>query len=635
MLKHSVRWLFSQSREFKRFFSLTLDTFIITSAFWLAFALRLEHFSHLDKVNYWLLLCAVLPITLICFVRLGLYRAILRYLSLDAVLTMLAGILISAASMIVFAYYLSAPIPRTVPIIYALLTLLFCGGIRICARALFNQSIKNKKEAIIVYGAGLAGRQLFTSLQAGEEYRVVAFIDDASALHNMTLHGLSIHPPPLLGELILQHSAKKLLMAMPSVPRSKRLALLKPFQDLNIELLSLPSLADIVSGRSKIHEFKQIDIEDLLGRSLVEPNPQLMQKNIRSKVVMVTGAGGSIGSELCKQIVEQQPSTLILYELSEYALYQIHQTLTLITDKKQTHIKIVPLLSSVLDQERLEQVMMTFSVQTVYHAAAYKHVPLVEYNIVNGVQNNVFGTLKTARAAMQCNVETFVLISTDKAVRPTNIMGASKRLAELVLQSLSAQSKTTFCMVRFGNVLGSSGSVIPLFKKQIKAGGPITITHRKVTRYFMSIKEASQLVIQAGALGKGGDVFVLDMGKSVKIYDLAKNMIQLMGLSIKTHKNINGDIEIKECGLRPGEKLYEELLIGNNETSTIHPRIRTAQEDSLAWDPLASILDEIEFSCLNKDPIKVRNLLIAAPLLYKPTSDISDLITQQKIKEPA
>lgn len=320
MLKHSVRWLFSQSREFKRFFSLTLDTFIITSAFWLAFALRLEHFSHLDKVNYWLLLCAVLPITLICFVRLGLYRAILRYLSLDAVLTMLAGILISAASMIVFAYYLSAPIPRTVPIIYALLTLLFCGGIRICARALFNQSIKNKKEAIIVYGAGLAGRQLFTSLQAGEEYRVVAFIDDASALHNMTLHGLCIHPPPLLGELILQHSAKKLLMAMPSVPRSKRLALLKPFQDLNIELLSLPSLADIVSGRSKIHEFKQIDIEDLLGRSLVEPNTQLMQKNIRSKVVMVTGAGGSIGSELCKQIVEQQPSTLILYELSEYAL---------------------------------------------------------------------------------------------------------------------------------------------------------------------------------------------------------------------------------------------------------------------------------------------------------------------------
>lgn len=619
MINHSIKWLFNQSRQFKRFFSLALDSLFITASFWLALGLRLEHFSLMQNPKYWLLLGTVLIISLCCFIRFGLYRAILRYLSVKAMLTMLGSIAVSAASMIILSYYLSTPIPRTVPIIYSLLALVFCGGARICARSIFSQSLKYVKEPIIIYGAGLAGRQLFTSLQAGAEYRVVAFIDDDKSLQHITLHGIPIDIPSNIARIIKQHQIKKLTLAMPSVARQQRLKILKSLQTHNVELLTLPSLADIVSGRCKINEFKKIRIEDLLGRHLVDPYPELMQTNIKNSAVMVTGAGGSIGSELCRQIINQQPKLLVLYEFCEYALYRINQELSDTLNEINSDLKVIPILSSVLNQEQLEKTMTDFNIETVYHAAAYKHVPLVESNIINGVTNNVFGTLKTARAAMHSKVKTFVLISTDKAVRPTNIMGASKRLAELVLQGLAPLSKsTTFCMVRFGNVLGSSGSVIPLFKKQIKNGGPITITHQNVTRYFMSIREASQLVIQAGAMGCGGDVFVLDMGKPVLIYELARNMIQLMGLKIKDDMEPNGDIEIKECGLRPGEKLYEELLIGDNEKVTPHPRIRTAQELSLSWDKLASLLDEVEFACKKNDAKTVKKLLQAAPLAYKP-----------------
>tara|TARA_B110000879_G_C11153448_1_gene505716 strand:- start:76 stop:1836 length:1761 start_codon:yes stop_codon:yes gene_type:complete len=571
-MNNPIIWLFNQSRQFKRLFSLVLDSLFLSLAFWFAFMLRLEDITLLNQTNHWQLLACVLPITLMCFVKLGLYHAILRYISLKAVATMLSSIIISAMAMIVSAYYLNVSMPRTIPIIYSILALLLCGGARICARALFSQSNKCNKAPIIVYGAGSAGRQLFTSLQGGQEYRVVAFIDDDKSLQNITLHGIYISSPKSLPSLIKQYSAKKVLLAMPSVAKNQRHQLLKNLKVLNIELLTLPCLADIVSGRAKISELKQIRIDELLGRSTVTPFSDLMHANIKNKVVMVSGAGGSIGSELCRQILSQQPKHLVLFELNEFALYNIHQELLGAQAEEQNSISITPILSSVLDQEQLERVMTRFSVQTIYHTAAYKHVPLVEYNVISGVRNNVFGTLRAARAAQQCGVETFVLISTDKAVRPTNVMGASKRLAELVLQGLSLLSRnTTFCMVRFGNVLGSSGSVIPLFKKQIKAGGPVTITHQEVTRYFMSISEAAQLVIQAGAMGQGGDVFVLDMGKPVLIKELAENMIQLMGLTVKTLDNPNGDIEIKVCGLRPGEKLYEELLIGTQEKVTSHP----------------------------------------------------------------
>ena len=472
-----ISWLFQQSRSVKRIISLLLDVLFISLAFWAAFMLRLDSSALLSSAKHWWVLAAMIPVTLLFFVRFGLYRAVLRYLGYHATLIMMGGVAMSAVAMVLAAYYFGAFLPRSVPVIYAAFALLLCGGARTMARALYNQSTKKLKIPVIIYGAGSSGRQLNTSLLHGSEFRSVTFVDDNPDLQKALLQGLTVHSAEQLPALIERYGAQKLLLAMPSITRQRRREIVDELAALPIDILTIPGMADLVSGSAKVSELQEVSIEDLLGRDPVEPFAELIAANIHQKVVMVTGAGGSIGSELCRQIVQQQPSTLVLFEMSEFALYQIDQELTNWCHDAACSIRIVPVMASVQRQNRLEAVMSAFGVQTVYHAAACKHVPLVEYNVVEGVRNNVFGTWRAAEAAINCGVETFVLISTDKAVRPTNVMGTSKRLAELVLQGLALrQSDTRFCMVRFGNVLGSSGSVVPLFKKQIRAGGPITLT---------------------------------------------------------------------------------------------------------------------------------------------------------------
>ncbi|MFP2771060.1 polysaccharide biosynthesis protein [Oceanisphaera sp. KMM 10153] len=629
-MNNAIRWLFKQPRSVKRMISLLLDALFILLAFWAAYLLRLDSASLLGSLRHWLMLAFMVPVTLLCFVRFGLYRAVLRYLGHHATLVMMGGVAVSAVTMVLAAHYVNAFLPRSVPVIYAVLALLLCGGARSMARALYNQSTKKLKIPVIIYGAGSSGRQLNTSLSHGSEYRAVAFVDDNPTLQKALLQGLTVFSPVELARLIKRYDAQKLLLAMPSISRQRRREIVDSLEALQLDILTIPGMADLVSGKAKLTELHEVSVEDLLGRDPVEPFPDLISANIRGKVVMVTGAGGSIGSELCRQIVQQQPVTLVLYEMSEYALYQIDQELNGLCRAGNYKVDIVPIMASVQRQNRLEAVMSAFGVQTVYHAAACKHVPLVEYNVVEGVRNNVFGTWRAAEAAINCGVETFVLISTDKAVRPTNVMGTSKRLAELVLQGLALrQSNTRFCMVRFGNVLGSSGSVVPLFKRQIRAGGPITLTHEDITRYFMTIPEAAQLVIQAGAMGRGGDVFVLDMGEPVRIIELARKMIRLMGFDVKDEQHPNGDIEIKVTGLRPGEKLYEELLIGGDEQPTAHPRIRTAQEVHLPWDEVSVLLKDLDVACEDYNQPRIRELLLNAPTAFNPQGGICDLVWRE------
>lgn len=631
MLSQMIQQLFKQSRTIKKLISLLLDGLFLVFSFWMAFALRLDSFSYLGSSPHWVMLLASVPVALVAFKHFGLYRSVLRYLSFQAAIIIVLGISASLFSMKLASLILKAHLPSSVPVIYAILAILSCGGSRLIARALYSQSTKSSKLPVIVYGAGEAGRQLASSLQQGPTYRVVALIDDDPAFHETVLQGIKVYPASAIDCLKSKHQIKKILLAIPSLTRTKRRDLLERLQVHSLELLSMPGLSDLVSGRATINELKEVSIDDLLGRDLVKPFPSLMHANIKDKVVMVTGAGGSIGSELCRQIIKQSPKSLLLCELSEFALYNIEQELVDHCKKETLASRIIPLLISAQDKARMCSIMKTFSVQSVYHAAAYKHVPLVEYNVVEGLKNNVFGTLNAALSAIDAKVETFVLISTDKAVRPTNVMGASKRFAELILQALAEQkTNTCFSMVRFGNVLGSSGSVVPLFKKQILQGGPITLTDSRITRYFMSIREAAQLVIQAGAMGRGGDVFVLDMGEPVKIIELAKKMIRLMGLSLKDAKNPQGDIEIKTIGLRPGEKLKEELLVGENEQKTEHPRILTALEDRLPWVEIKELLGEMNQCCLNNEVHKLKELLLSAPLAFRPTHDkLSDLLSYE------
>jgi len=445
------------------------------------------------------------------------------------------------------------------------------------------------------------------------------------------IHGITVYSLVELQGLIDQHKVKTLLLALGSANRSTRKSVLDRLESFSVEVLTIPSMADVVSGRASIEEFKEVDIDDLLGRDSVEPDQALLSQCITDKVVMVTGAGGSIGSELCRQICKQKPRALVLFELTEFALYSIEQELSAYNDTHGLSFPIYPFMGSVQHRNRLAEIMRLHMVQTVYHAAAYKHVPLVELNVIEGVRNNVFGTWFSAEAAIEAGVETFVLVSTDKAVRPTNVMGATKRLAELVLQSkaLMENQSVRFCMVRFGNVLGSSGSVVPLFRKQIRSGGPVTLTHPEITRYFMTIPEASQLVIQAGSMGKGGDVFVLDMGESVKIMDLATRMIRLMGLSVHS-KDEPGDIEIIHSGLRPGEKLYEELLIGDNVQGTDHAKIMTAQEEHLTWQEMQTLLRQLDQACHAMDCERIRKLILSAPVGYNPQHEVKDMLWQLK-----
>ncbi|HCG8672877.1 TPA: polysaccharide biosynthesis protein [Vibrio parahaemolyticus] len=626
-----LQFIWQLSRTNKRIVSVLIDIILIFMAFHLAILVRSGDSNYFADPAVWGIQVAVTIVTITVFARLGLYRAVLRYLTFQALFVVAAGAVISATLVAALSFYMSDPFPRTVPIIYGAFLALFCGGPRVIVRSLIAQSYSTQSKEVLIYGAGSGGRQLAMALRSSGDYRVRAFIDGDSTLCNTMILGLPVIAIEDAMPIINKYDVSQVLLAVPSAKRSRRKVILDELAKLPVEVLTVPDMTDIVSGKAKIDELKDVAIEDLLGRDPVAPQQVLLEANIKDKVVMVTGAGGSIGSELCRQIVEQSPKSIILFELSEFGLYQIDRELNQLKLEKGLTCDIIPLLGSVQRQHRLETTMSSFKVQTVYHAAAYKHVPLVEFNVIEGVRNNIYGTYYTACAAIKAGVESFVLISTDKAVRPTNVMGTTKRMAELGLQALADQENakpngTRFCMVRFGNVLGSSGSVIPVFKKQIASGGPVTVTHPEITRFFMTIPEAAQLVIQAGAMGKGGYVFVLDMGESVKITDLACNLIQLSGLEVKSDANPHGDIEIQFSGLRPGEKLYEELLIGDNVKQTAHERIMTAHEVHLPLKEYELLLNDLDFACHSMDHENIRTLLLSAPTGFNPTDGIGDLV---------
>ncbi|WP_435235565.1 polysaccharide biosynthesis protein [Psychromonas sp. PT13] len=619
--------LLSIPRFYKRIISVAADTFFIFIAFYGAFLTRLGDVSLLNHHEYWQLFLLLLIATLFLFIRVGLYRAVLRYVSVHALLTIVISCFTSALILIVLGYFWGAFLPRSVPIIYGTYLLLLCGGARLFIREIVSRKVCGKKQCVVIYGAGESGRQLVNLLRQGSDLHPVGFVDDDKRLFRSVVNGLTVYKREDLFELVKKKDVTKVLLAIPSATRSERKKIISSIVKLPVDVKSIPSFDEIVNGDASIDHLSDVPIEDLLGRDAVPAKPELMRANITNKVVMVTGAGGSIGSELCRQIIQQSPSRLVLFELSEFALYQIDKELSELVTAQSLTVEIVPLLGSVQRQNRLHAVLKSFKVQTLYHAAAYKHVPLVEYNVVEGVRNNIFGTYYTALAAIEAKVESFVLISTDKAVRPTNIMGTTKRMAELTLQSLAdTQTHTRFCMVRFGNVLGSSGSVVPLFKRQIAEGNYVTITHPDIIRYFMTIPEAAQLVIQAGAMGNDGDVFVLDMGEPVKIVDLATNLIKLSGLEIKSEENPYGDIEIRFTGLRPGEKLYEELLIGDDVDNTEHERILTAHEKFLPYSEYKLILQKLDKACHDFDHQAIREILLETPTGYNPTGEIEDLV---------
>ncbi|CAH7428765.1 Polysaccharide biosynthesis protein [Vibrio chagasii] len=611
-----IRAILNTKRKNKRLISIGYDILAIAMSVYLAIALRLGTYTFELGLDEWVTLFLTISVTIFAFAKLGMYRAVLRYMMFPAVGNIFLAVFISSLTLVISGFFLHTFIPRSVPFIYAGLAILTLGGPRIMIRSVYDQLIKRKKPNVFIYGAGATGRELVYALIHGDEYNPVILLDDDPAKKGNILFGLKVHHPSEFEHLQSLYQPVKLLLAINNINKGKRLRLVEKLSDWPIAIQSVPSVEDIAAGKATATEIKDLDVADLLGRAPITPDNELLAKNIHNKNVMVTGAGGSIGSELCRQILVQQPKTLVLFELNEYNLYKIEQELISTKKNLNSETQIIAALGSVQRQNRLEKLIDNFEIETLYHAAAYKHVPLVEENVVEGIRNNVFGTLSCARAAIKCGVKNFTLISTDKAVRPTNVMGASKRMAELVLQSLADKgTETIFTMVRFGNVLGSSGSVVPLFKKQIKAGGPVTVTHPDIIRYFMLIPEAAQLVIQAGAMGNNGQVFVLDMGEPVKILDLAKRMVHLMGMKESSGSD-EGDIEIKFTGLRPGEKLYEELLIGDNVEGTSHEKIMTAMENKLSWPEMKILLDELDECCHDFNVNCIKRILINAPTGY-------------------
>ncbi|HEA54244.1 hypothetical protein LCGC14_0461240 [marine sediment metagenome] len=615
------------SRFQKRLVSLSVDTIALSFALWASFALRLDQSLWLPDQGQLLVTALTVVFTLGVFVRLGLYRAVVRYMSDRAFLTIIMGVGASALLLIILGYSLQVQVPRSVPVIYAALAFIFVGGSRMSVRMLVHHTSNRGKELVAIVGAGETGAQLAKALQHGTEYQPVVFIGLLPANHKALIAGVPVFALNHLEKAVRVHGVKRLLLALDADKQVDRRQLLKRLEELKLPVQTVPSMSEVVAGQARINDIRDLEIEDLLGRNPVRPDNAQVASSLYKKAVMVTGAGGSIGSELCRQIIHHRPRVLVLFEQSEFSLYAIERELQAINRIEGLDVEIHPLLGSVVHRRRCEMVMRSFQIQTVYHAAAYKHVPLVEHNVIEGVQNNTFGTLHAAEAAISAGVERFVLISTDKAVRPTNVMGASKRMAELVLQGLAQrQNKTIFSMVRFGNVLGSSGSVVPLFRDQIRDGGPITVTHKDIIRYFMTIPEASQLVLQAGSMGRGGEVFVLDMGEPVKIADLARKMIHLMGLVEKTLEQPEGDIEVVFTGLRPGEKLFEELLIGDNPQGTSHPRIMMAREVSMAWEDLEIVLSKLSRASQEFDCSQIVETLKSAPTGFTPNGNVADLV---------
>ena len=611
----------------KRLISVASDIVVLFFSIWAAFALRLEQDFWVPTLHHIVLAAITVVLTIAIFVRLGLYRAVIRFLGDKAFLTIIYGIFASSVVLIIAGYLLQVLVPRSVPIIYGALAFIFVSGTRLGVRRLVNHPRIRAKEKVAIVGAGETGRQLATALHHGTEYEPTLFVSFDRSSHKTLINGLSVVSLDHIAKGIADHQVHRILLALEADTAVDRKQLLKQLEPLAIPVQTVPSMSELVAGQARINDIRDLEIEDLLGRDPVCPDSAMVSDSLYQKSVMVTGAGGSIGSELCRQIIRHRPRILVLFEQSEFSLYAINRELRTINAVEGLDVEIHPLLGSVTHRRRCQVVMTSFGTQIVYHAAAYKHVPLVEHNIIEGVQNNIFGTWHTAEAAITAGVERFVLISTDKAVRPTNVMGATKRIAELVLQSLSQrQIKTRFSMVRFGNVLGSSGSVVPLFRDQIRDGGPVTVTHPDIIRYFMTIPEASQLVLQAGSMGQGGEVFVLDMGEPVKIADLARKMIRLMGQTEKTDEDPAGDIELTFTGLRPGEKLFEELLIGDDPQGTAHPRIMMAREASMAWPEVNQLLKELTDASQSFDCARILDLLKRAPAAYTATSDVVDLV---------
>ncbi len=615
-------------RSLKRLILVSLDISILLLAVWGAFVLRFEAFWPMWLEERVLLFPLAVVTAVPIFYGLGFYHSVIRFLNGRAFVAIAQGVSMSLLVMIaVWVFSQSPTMPRSVWVNFWIIAFVLISGSRLTARALLHNrhTRLTMGKRVAIYGAGEAGMQLAQALQHSREFRPMLFVDDRKELHGGEIFGLKVYPPEQLATVIPYFRVATVLLAMPSISRDRRREIIKSLEPLHVHVMVVPGLTELASGIKRVDDIRDVDVEDILGREPVKLDARLLSTCIRDKSVMVTGGGGSIGSELCRQIINQQPKRLIVCEISEYALYKIEHELIHLIKAAGHSIELVPILGSVCHRERMQSIMTAFGVHTVYHAAAYKHVPLVEHNPLEGVRNNIFGTYHAAMAALASGVETFVLVSTDKAVRPTNVMGATKRFAELVLQGLAQRGpKTRFCMVRFGNVLASSGSVVPLFRDQIRRGGPVTVTHEEMVRYFMTIPEAAQLVIQAGAKAQGGDVFLLNMGEPVRIVDLAKHMIRLYGFDVKDDVNPDGDIEIRFTGLRPGEKLYEELLIGENPLPTDHPMILRAQEEVVPAERIQSLLTMFEAAVERLDYAGIRSLLLESVRGYAPQNGIED-----------
>jgi FlaA1/EpsC-like NDP-sugar epimerase len=605
---------------------MALDIALSLLATWLAFTLRLDALHWPQGAQWWVY--ALAPVlALPVFIRFGLYRAIFRYTGQAALVATSKAV--GVYGVLLFVVLLSigwSGVPRSLGVLQPLLFLMLVGGSRAAARFWLAAQIQQLQASgrLLIYGAGTAGAQTAAAMGISGQFKLLGFIDDDAQKVGRSVNGVQVHAQADVAAMVEKLAVTDILLALPSATRGRRKAIIEALRPLPVHIRTLPAMADLASGRVTVQDFKDLDIEDLLGRDPVPPNTELLARKLAGKVVLVSGAGGSIGSELCRQILAEKPRQLLLLDHNEFGLYSIHQELQALCVAGNLAVDLHPLLGSVAQVQRLQDICSAYRPNVVYHAAAYKHVPLVESNPAQGVFNNVFGTLNMALAARDCGASHFVLVSTDKAVRPTNVMGATKRMAELVLQSLALEANqngeavTTFCMVRFGNVLGSSGSVVPLFRQQLALGGPLTVTHADVTRYFMTIPEAAQLVLQAGAMATGGDVFVLDMGEPVKILDLAQRMVELSGLRVRSAAQPDGDIEIVVTGLRPGEKLYEELLIGDNPTPTAHPRIMKAHEDCLSWNDLTAQLSTLKKSAADGDVAAMKAVLTVCVQGYGP-----------------
>jgi FlaA1/EpsC-like NDP-sugar epimerase len=622
-----VRQTVDLPRPTKRVISTGVDAIMMPMALWAAVSLKAGYPAF--RVSDWPAYLAVLAVSLPIFVRLGLYRAVIRFLGHKAVFAVAFAIALSGLLLGLLGWALSLPaLSASVITIYSCIALLYVAGSRFVVRYyLLTRYLQPTVARVAIYGAGEAGARLSTVLSTTRAYDPLVFIDDNKSLHNRMVNGIKVYSPADLPELIKAKSLDRVLLALPSLTRRRRREILSSLEPLGVHVQTVPEFEQLVTGIASVADIREVDVCDLLGRDSVPPKAGLFDACIRDRVVMVTGAGGSIGSELCRQIIGLGPKRLVLFEMSELALYNIERELRTYAAQNALTVELVGLIGNAHHKARLRDILAAYRVQTVYHAAAYKHVPIVEQNVIEGIYNNVISTWYAAEAAHDAEVETFVLVSTDKAVNPTNVMGATKRFAEMVLQGLHRRgTKTRFCMVRFGNVLASSGSVVPLFSEQIRAGGPVTVTHPEVIRYFMTIPEAAQLVIQAGSMAEGGDVFVLDMGKPVRIGDLARRMVHLMGLTVRDEEHPEGDIEIRYTGLRPAEKLFEELLIGNNVTGTQHPMILRAIEHSLPWEKVQILLDEILVAMNRYDCQRALQLLGDVVVEYKPAPESHDLV---------